>query len=83
MSRRCDGFGLSGDKEKDPLMQGGSLKVSAPMFPECVAIQCVDQLLRLCRGERVRRPQVMPLWQSHPAIYTNTIAKVAVSGVRT
>ena len=30
------GFGLSGDKEKDPLMQGGPLKVSAPMFPECV-----------------------------------------------
>ena len=54
------GFGLSGDKEKDLLMQGAPLKVSAAMFPEYVAVQCVDQLFRLCRGERVRRHQVTP-----------------------
>ena len=48
------GFGLFGDKEKDLLMQGGLLKISAAMFPEYVAIRCVDQLFRLCRVSGVR-----------------------------
>ncbi|MEW5978299.1 MAG: sugar ABC transporter substrate-binding protein [Acidobacteriota bacterium] len=54
------GFGLSGDKEKDLLVQGGPLKVSAAMFPEYVAVRCVDQVFRIWNQESVPLHDVMP-----------------------
>lgn len=54
------GFGLSGDSEKDWLMARGALKVSAAMFPEYVAVRCIDGLMRLAAGEPVARRDIVP-----------------------
>ncbi len=54
------GFGLSGDPEKDWLLSNGVLKASAAMFPEYVAVRCLDGLMRLGAGQPVRRRDVIP-----------------------
>jgi ribose transport system substrate-binding protein len=53
-------FGLAGNNEKDLLTAGGPLKVGAAMFPEYVAVRCVDGLMRLHRGDEARRRDVIP-----------------------
>ena len=53
-------FGLAGNGEKDLLMAGGPLKVGAAMFPEYVAVRCVDGVMRLHRGDNVNRRDVIP-----------------------
>lgn len=53
-------FGLAGETEKDLLMAGGALKVGAAMFPEYVAVRCVDGVMRLHRGDAVERRDVIP-----------------------
>jgi ABC-type sugar transport system substrate-binding protein len=53
-------FGLAGDAEKDLLMAGGALKVGAAMFPEYVAVRCVDAVMRLHRGDDVSSRDVIP-----------------------
>jgi ribose transport system substrate-binding protein len=53
-------FGLAGDGEKELLMAGGALKVGAAMFPEYVAVRCVDACMRLHRGDEVPRRDVIP-----------------------
>lgn len=53
-------FGLAGDGEKDLLMAGGALKVGAAMFPEYVAVRCVDGVMRVHRGDEVNRRDVIP-----------------------
>jgi ribose transport system substrate-binding protein len=53
-------FGLAGDGEKDLLMAKGALKVGAAMFPEYVAARCVDGLMRIRRGDKVGRRDVIP-----------------------
>jgi ABC-type sugar transport system substrate-binding protein len=54
------GFGLAGDAEKDWLTRGGALKVSAAMFPEYVAVNCVDAVMRIHKGDQVPVRDVMP-----------------------
>src|SRR6185503_2423094 len=39
------GFGLAGDHEKAWLTRREALKVSAAMFPEYVALRCIDNLI--------------------------------------
>ena len=53
-------FGLAGNNEKDLLMSGGPLKVGAAMFPEYVAVRCVDCVMQLHRGDSVNRRDVIP-----------------------
>lgn len=53
-------FGLAGDREKDLLLERGPLKVGAAMFPEYVAVRCVDGVMRLHRGDSVNRRDVIP-----------------------
>jgi ribose transport system substrate-binding protein len=53
-------FGLAGDSEKDLLMAKGALKVGAAMFPEYVAARCVDGVMRVHRGDKVSRRDVIP-----------------------
>lgn len=53
-------FGLAGDAGKDWLMAGGSLKVGAVMFPEYVAVRCIDGLMRQAAGRPVSRRDIMP-----------------------
>jgi ribose transport system substrate-binding protein len=53
-------FGLAGNAEKDLLMAGGPLKVGAAMFPEFVAVRCVDSVMSLHRGDDVNRRDVTP-----------------------
>jgi ribose transport system substrate-binding protein len=53
-------FGLAGNHEKDLLTAGGPLKVGAAMFPEYVAVRCVDGVMRLHRGDNVSRRDVIP-----------------------
>jgi ribose transport system substrate-binding protein len=53
-------FGLAGNNEKDLLMSGGPLKVGAAMFPEYVAVRCVDSVMQLHRGDSVNRRDVIP-----------------------
>ena len=53
-------FGLAGNGEKDLLISGGALKVGAAMFPEYVAVRCVDSVMRLHRGDPVPRRDVVP-----------------------
>jgi hypothetical protein len=53
-------FGLAGDGEKDLLMARGALKASAAMFPEYVAARCVDGVMRVHRGDKVSRRDVIP-----------------------
>ena len=53
-------FGLAGNGEKDLLMAGGPLKVGAAMFPEYVAVRCVDGVMRVYRGDEVNMRDVIP-----------------------
>lgn len=53
-------FGLAGNDEKDLLMTGGALKVGAAMFPEYVAVRCVDGVMRVHRGDEVSMRDVIP-----------------------
>jgi ribose transport system substrate-binding protein len=53
-------FGLAGNNEKDLLTAGGPLKVGAAMFPEYVAVRCVDSVMQLHRGDNVKRRDVIP-----------------------
>lgn len=53
-------FGLAGNDEKDLLTSGGPLKVGAAMFPEYVAVRCVDGVMQLHRGGKVHRRDVVP-----------------------
>jgi ribose transport system substrate-binding protein len=53
-------FGLAGNGEKDLLTAGGPLKVGAAMFPEYVALRCVDNVMRLYRGDNLNRRDVIP-----------------------
>lgn len=53
-------FGLAGNNEKDLLTAGGPLEVGAAMFPEYVAVRCVDAVMRLHRGDDVKRRDVIP-----------------------
>jgi ABC-type sugar transport system substrate-binding protein len=53
-------FGLAGNNEKDLLTAGGPLKVGAAMFPEYVAVRCVDDVMKLHRGDDVNRRDVIP-----------------------
>lgn len=53
-------FGLAGNNEKDLLTAGGPLKVGAAMFPEYVAVRCVDGAMRLHQGDNVNRREVIP-----------------------
>ena len=53
-------FGLAGNNEKDLLTSGGPLKVGAAMFPEYVAVRCVDSVMQIHRGDRVNRRDVIP-----------------------
>lgn len=53
-------FGLAGNDEKDLLMGGGALKVGAAMFPEYVAVRCVDGVMRMHRGDEVNKRDVIP-----------------------
>jgi ribose transport system substrate-binding protein len=53
-------FGLAGNNEKDLLTAGGPLKVGAAMFPEYVAVRCVDGVMQLHRGGKVHRRDVIP-----------------------
>ncbi len=54
------GFGLSGDHEKEWMMRGEALKVSQAMFPEYVALRCVDGIIRLFDGQDVPIRDVTP-----------------------
>jgi len=53
-------FGLAGNHEKDLLTAGGPLKVGAAMFPEYVAVRCVDNVMRIHAGHQVNRRDVIP-----------------------
>jgi len=53
-------FGLAGNNEKDLLTAGGPLKVGAAMFPEYVAVRCVDGVMRLHRGDNLNQRDVIP-----------------------
>lgn len=53
-------FGLAGNNEKDLLTAGGPLKVGAAMFPEYVAVRCVDGVMQLYRGDNISRRDVIP-----------------------
>ena len=54
------GFGLSGDHEKDWMMRREALKVSQAMFPEYVALRCVDGAVKLFDGQPVSERDVTP-----------------------
>ena len=61
-------FGLAGDEEKRWLMERGALKVSAAMFPEYVAVRCVDDLMRLINGELLARRDQIPTLPMTPEL---------------
>jgi ribose transport system substrate-binding protein len=54
------GFGLAGEHEKDWLMRGEALKVSAAMFPEYVGLRCVDDVIKLYDGQSIPVRDVIP-----------------------
>lgn len=54
------GFGLAGEHEKDWLMRGEALKVSAAMFPEYVGLRCLDGVIKLYDGQAVNQRDVVP-----------------------
>ena len=60
------GFGLAGDHEKDWLMRGEALKVSAAMFPEYVGLRCVDNLVRAYDGKPTPLRDVIPTVAATP-----------------
>ncbi len=54
------GFGLAGEHEKDWLMRGEALKVSAAMFPEYVGLRCIDDVIKLYDGQSVPARDIIP-----------------------
>ena len=54
------GCSLAGDAEKDWLVRGGALNVSAAMFPGYVAVNYVEAVTRIHRGDQVPVRNVMP-----------------------
>jgi ABC-type sugar transport system substrate-binding protein len=54
------GFGLAGEHEKDWLMRGEALKVSAAMFPEYVGLRCIDDAIKLYDGQTVSVRDIIP-----------------------
>lgn len=54
------GFGLSGDHEKEWMLKGEALKVSAAMFPEYVGLRCMDGAIKLFDGQPVSVRDVTP-----------------------
>ncbi len=54
------GFGLSGEHEKEWMLKGEALKVSAAMFPEYVGLRCVDGVIKLYDGQAVSVRDVTP-----------------------
>lgn len=54
------GFGLSGEHEKEWMLKGEALKVSAAMFPEYVGLRCMDGVIKLYDGQPVSVRDVTP-----------------------
>ncbi len=54
------GFGLSGEHEKEWMMQREALKVSQGMFPEYVGLRCIDGVVKLYDGQAVQVRDVTP-----------------------
>ncbi|HRH45542.1 MAG TPA: sugar ABC transporter substrate-binding protein [Pyrinomonadaceae bacterium] len=54
------GFGLSGEHEKEWMLKGEALKVSAAMFPEYVGLRCMDGVIKLYDGQAVPVRDVTP-----------------------
>lgn len=69
-------FGLAGNNEKDLLTAGGPLKVGAAMFPEYVAVRCVDGVMRLHRGDNVNRRDVIPTIPMTPELLPKYYSKI-------
>lgn len=70
------GFGLAGDHEKDWLMKGEALKVSAAMFPEYVGLRCIDDVMRLCNGAVTQVRDVIPTVPVTPEILSQFYRKI-------
>jgi len=62
------GFGLAGDHEKEWLMRREALKVSAAMFPEYVALRCVDNLIKAFDGQQTPKRDVIPTVAATPKL---------------
>jgi ribose transport system substrate-binding protein len=62
------GFGLAGDHEKAWLTRREALKVSAAMFPEYVALRCMDDLIKCYDGQQTRRRDVIPTVAATPEV---------------
>jgi ribose transport system substrate-binding protein len=62
------GFGLAGDHEKDWLMRREALKVSAAMFPEYVALRCLDNLIKSYDGQSTPLRDVIPTVAATPEL---------------
>ncbi len=69
------GFGLAGDHEKDWLMRGEALKVSAAMFPEYVGLQCVDNLIKRFNGQATPMRDVIPTVPTTPELLQKLYSK--------
>jgi len=69
-------FGLAGNDEKDSLMAGGPLKVGAAMFPEYVAVRCVDGVMRVYRGDEVNIRDVIPTIPMTPELLPKYYSKI-------
>lgn len=54
------GFGLSGNLEKDWMMQRAALKVSAGMFPEYVGLKCIDDIVSVYDGQDLPVHDITP-----------------------
>jgi ribose transport system substrate-binding protein len=62
------GFGLSGEPEKAWLMRREALKVSQAMFPEFVALRCIDAAIKLFDGQSVPARDVVPTVSMTPEL---------------
>lgn len=70
------GFGLSGEPEKEWLMQREALKVSQAMFPEYVGLKCVDAAVRLYDGQDVPTRDVIPTVSMTPELLDKYYPKI-------
>ena len=70
------GFGLSGEPEKEWLMQREALKVSQAMFPEYVGLKCVDAAVRLYDGQDVSTRDVTPTVSMTPELLDKYYPKI-------
>jgi ABC-type sugar transport system substrate-binding protein len=62
------GFGLAGDHEKAWLTRREALKVSAAMFPEYVALRCMDNLIKCYDGQPTPLRDVIPTVATTPEL---------------